>query len=79
MVDLGGGDINNKHTIKVPGLITDCKTYVSGTWKNYSFDELYSHTTETINGRIYYVYTMRDEAYVDGPVGGSRLKFTVNP
>ena len=79
MLDIGGGDIQNKHTIKVPGRISDCKTFVSGTWKDYSFDELYTHTTEQINGKNYYIYTMKDEAYVSGAVGGSRLKFTVNP
>ena len=79
MLDIGGGDIQNKHTIKVPGRISDCKTFVSGTWKDYAFDELYTHTTEQINGKNYYIYTMKDEAYVSGAVGGSRLKFTVNP
>lgn len=75
MLDIGGGDILNKHTIKVPGRISDCKTFVSGTWKDYAFDELYTYTTE----QNYYIYTMKDEAYVSGAVGGSRLKFTVNP
>ena len=79
MLDIGGGDIENKHTIKVPGIISNCKTFVSGTWKDYAFDELYTHTTEQINGKNYYIYTMKDEAYVSGAVGGSRLKFTVNP
>ena len=79
MLDIGGGDIQNKHTIKVPGRISNCKTFVSGTWKDYAFDELYTYTTEQINGKNYYIYTMKDEAYVDGAVGGSRLKFTVNP
>ena len=79
MLDIGGGDIQNKHTIKVPGRISDCKTFVSGTWKDYAFDELYTYTTEQIKGKNYYIYTMKDEAYVDGAVGGSRLKFTVNP
>ena len=79
MLDIGGGDIKDKHTIKVPGRISDCKTFVSGTWKDYSFDELYTYTTEQINGKNYYIYTMKDEAYVSGAVGGSRLKFTVNP
>ena len=79
MLDIGGGDIKDKHTIKVPGRISDCKTFVSGTWKDYAFDELYTHTTEQINGKNYYIYTMKDEAYVSGAVGGSRLKFTVNP
>lgn len=79
MLDIGGGDIKDKHTIKVPGEITNCKTFVSGTWKDYTFDELYTQTTEQINGKNYYIYTMKDEAYVDGAVGGSRLKFTVNP
>ena len=79
MLDIGGGDIQDKHTIKVPGRISDCKTFVSGTWKDYAFDELYTYTTEQINGKNYYIYTMSDEAYVDGAVGGSRLKFTVNP
>lgn len=79
MLDIGGGDIQNKHTIKVPGRISNCKTFVSGTWKDYAFDELYTHTTEQINGKNYYIYTMKDEAYVSGAVGGSRLKFTVNP
>lgn len=79
MLDIGGGDIQNKHTIKVPGRISDCKTFVSGTWKDYAFDELYTYTTEQINGKNYYIYTMKDEAYVSGAVGGSRLKFTVNP
>ena len=79
MLDIGGGDIENKHTIKVPGIISNCKTFVSGTWKDYAFDELYTYTTEQINGKNYYIYTMKDEAYVDGAVGGSRLKFTVNP
>ena len=78
MLDMGGGDIDNRQTIKVPGRITNCKTYVSGTWKDYAFDELYIQTFEMINGRNYYVYTMRNEAYTDGPVGGSRLKFKVN-
>ena len=75
MLDIGGGDIQDKHTIKVPGRISDCKTFVSGTWKDYAFDELYTYTTE----QNYYIYTMKDEAYVSGAVGGSRLKFTVNP
>ena len=79
MLDIGGGDIKNKHTIKVPGRISNCKTFVSGTWKDYAFDELYTYTTEQINGKNYYIYTMKDEAYVSGAVGGSRLKFTVNP
>ena len=79
MLDIGGGDIKDKHTIKVPGRISDCKTFVSGTWKDYAFDELYTYTTEQINGKNYYIYTMKDEAYVSGAVGGSRLKFTVNP
>lgn len=79
MLDIGGGDIQDKHTIKVPGEITNCKTFVSGTWKDYAFDELYTYTTEQINGKNYYIYTMKEEAYVDGAVGGSRLKFTVNP
>ena len=79
MLDIGGGDIQNKHTIKVPGRISDCKTFVSGTWKDYAFDELYTYTTEQINGKNYYIYTMKDEAYASGAVGGSRLKFTVNP
>lgn len=79
MLDIGGGDIQDKHTIKVPGRISDCKTFVSGTWKDYAFDELYTYTTEQINGKNYYIYTMKDEAYVSGAVGGSRLKFTVNP
>ena len=79
MLDIGGGDIQDKHTIKVPGRISNCKTFVSGTWKDYAFDELYTYTTEQINGKNYYIYTMSDEAYVDGAVGGSRLKFTVNP
>ncbi len=79
MLDIGGGDIQNKHTIKVPGRISNCKTFVSGTWKDYAFDELYTYTTEQINGKNYYIYTMIDKAYVDGAVGGSRLKFTVNP
>lgn len=79
MLDIGGGDIKDKHTIKVPGRISNCKTFVSGTWKDYAFDELYTYTTEQINGKNYYIYTMKDEAYVSGAVGGSRLKFTVNP
>lgn len=79
MLDIGGGDMQNKHTIKVPGRISNCKTFVSGTWKDYAFDELYTYTTEQINGKNYYIYTMKDEAYVSGAVGGSRLKFTVNP
>ena len=79
MLDIGGGDNQNKHTIKVPGRISDCKTFVSGTWKDYAFDELYTHTTEQINGKNYYIYTMKDEAYVSGAVGASPLKFTVNP
>lgn len=78
MLDMGGGDIDNRQTIKVPGRITNCKTYVSGTWKDYAFNELYIQTFEIINGRNYYVYTMRKEVYTDGPVGGSRLKFKVN-
>jgi hypothetical protein len=79
MLDIGGGDIQYKHTIKVPGEISNCKTFVSGTWKDYAFDELYTHTIEQINGKNYHIYTMIDEAYVGGAVGGSRLKFTVNP
>lgn len=79
MLDIGGGDIQNKHTIKVPGRISNCQTFVSGTWKDYAFDELYTYTTKQINGKNYYIYTMKKEAYVDGAVGGSRLKFTVNP
>lgn len=79
MLDIGGGDVKNRHTIKVPGKITECKTFVSGTWKDYSFDELYTYKTEEINGKNYYTYTMKEEAYIDGAVGGSRLKFTVNP
>ncbi len=79
MLDIGCGDIQDKHTIKVPGRISNCKTFVSGTWKDYAFDELYTYTTEQINGKSYYIYTMKNEAYVDGAVGGSRLKFTVNP
>ncbi len=79
MLDIGGGDIQNKHTIKVPGRISNCQTFVSGTWKDYAFDELYTYTTEQINGKNYYIYTMKDEAYASGAVGGSRLKFTVNP
>lgn len=79
MLDIGGGDIQNKHTIKVPGRISNCQTFVSGTWKDYAFDELYTYTTKQINGKNYYIYTMKDEAYASGAVGGSRLKFTVNP
>jgi hypothetical protein len=79
MLDIGGGDIQDKQTIKVPGKISNCKTFVSGTWKDYAFDELYTYTIEQINGKNYYIYTMKDEAYVGGAVGGSRLKFTVNP
>ena len=79
MLDMGAGDAEHPQTIKVPGRISDCKTFVSGTWKDYAFDELYTHTTEQKNGKNYYIYTMRDEAYVDGAVGGSRLKFTVTP
>lgn len=79
MLDIGGGDAEHPQTIKVPGRISDCKTFVSGTWKDYAFDELYTYTTEQINGKNYYIYTMKDEAYVSGAVGGSRLKFTVNP
>ena len=79
MLDMGAGDAEHPQTIKVPGRISDCKTFVSGTWKDYAFDELYTCTKEQINGKNYYIYTMRDEAYVDGAVGGSRLKFTVNP
>ena len=79
MLDIGGGDAEHPQTIKVPGRISDCKTFVSGTWKDYAFDELYTYTTEQKNGKNYYIYTMKDEAYVDGAVGGSRLKFTVNP
>ena len=79
MLDMGAGDAEHPQTIKVPGRISNCKTFVSGTWKDYAFDELYTYTTEQIKGKNYYIYTMKDEAYVDGAVGGSRLKFTVNP
>ena len=76
MLDMGAGDAEHPQTIKVPGRISNCKTFVSGTWKDYAFDELYKGTP---NGKNYYIYTMKEEAYVDGAVGGSRLKFTVNP
>lgn len=79
MLDIGGGDAEHPQTIKVPGRISNCKTFVSGTWKDYAFDELYTYIEEQINGKNYYIYTMKEEAYVDGAVGGSRLKFTVNP
>ncbi len=79
MLDMGAGDAEHPQTIKVPGRISNCKTFVSGTWKDYAFDELYTYIEEQINGKNYYIYTMKEEAYVDGAVGGSRLKFTVNP
>ena len=79
MLDMGAGDAEHPQTIKVPGRISNCKTFVSGTWKDYAFDKLYTYIEEQINGKNYYIYTMKDEAYVDGAVGGSRLKFTVNP
>lgn len=79
MLDMGAGDIEHKQTIKVPGRISECKTFVSGTWKDYAFDELYTHTIEQINGKNYFIYTMKNDAYTDGSVGGSRLKFKVNP
>ncbi len=75
MLDMGAGDAEHPQTIKVPGRISNCKTFVSGTWKDYAFDELYTYIEE----QNYYIYTMKEEAYVDGAVGGSRLKFTVNP
>ena len=79
MLDMGAGDAEHPQTIKVPGRISNCKTFVSGTWKDYAFDELYTYIEEQIKGKNYYIYTMKEEAYVDGAVGGSRLKFTVNP
>lgn len=79
MLDMGAGDEEHPQTIKVPGRISNCKTFVSGTWKDYAFDELYTYIEEQIKGKNYYIYTMKEEAYVDGAVGGSRLKFTVNP
>ena len=84
IVDLGGGDIENKHTIKVPGTIVSdsVKVFKEGTWKNYAWDEWYEDTgvDNTIHsGKSYHVYKMKDSAYVDGAVGGTRLKFTVRP
>lgn len=80
MLDISGGDIDHKHTIKVPGTITNVKVYTQGTWKDYAFTEWYEDTgLETINGKSYHVYKMKDSAYTDGAVGGTRLKFTVNP
>lgn len=84
MLDLGGGDIENKHTIKVPGTIVSdsVKVFKEGTWKNYAWDEWYEDTgvDNTIHsGKSYHVYKMKDSAYVDGAVGGTRLKFTVRP
>lgn len=80
MLDISNGDINHRHTIKVPGTISNVKVYTQGTWKDYAFDEWYEQVNpETINYRIYHVYKMKESAYTDGAVGGTRLKFTVTP
>ena len=80
MVDLGDGNINNKHTIKVPGNITNVKVFKEGMWKEYAFSEWYDHTISSTqeNGIYYHIYTMKDSAYANGSVGGTRLKFTVS-
>lgn len=80
MVDLGSGDRNSPQTIKVPGTISDCKTYLNGTWVDYAFTEIYSDpVTERLDNTTFFVYRMRPEMYNDGPVGGTRLRFKVNP
>lgn len=80
MLDMGAGDAEHPQIIKVPGTISDTKVSVNGNWVDYSLSSLYgTPTTETINGRTYFVYTVKSEVYTDGAVGGSRLKFTVNP
>lgn len=80
MLDMGAGDAEHPQTIKVPGTISDTKVSVNGNWVDYSLSSLYgTPTTETINGRTYFVYTVKSEVYTDGAVGGSRLKFTVTP
>lgn len=80
MLDMGAGDAEHPQTIKVPGTISNAKVSVNGTWVDYSLSSLYgTPTTETINGRTYFVYTVKSEVYTDGAVGGSRLKFKVTP
>lgn len=80
MLDMGAGDAEHPQTIKVPGRITEAKVFINGVWMNYSLSEVYkSPTTETINNKTYYVYVMKDEAYTDGSVGGSRLNIKVTP
>lgn len=81
MLDISGGDITHKQTIKVPGVIENVKVLVQGNWQNYNFSDLYDHNgTEIRNGKTYHIYTMKDIAYPDGgSFGGSRLKFDVRP
>lgn len=80
MLDVSAGDAEHPQTIKVPGRITEAKISINGVWMNYSLSEVYkAPTTETINNKTYYVYVMKDEAYTDGSVGGSRLKIKVTP
>ena len=80
MLDMGTGYAEHPQTIKVPGIISDAKVSVNGTWVDYSLSSLYgTPTTEIINGRTYFVYTVKSEVYTDGAVGGSRLKFKVTP
>ena len=80
MLDMGAGDAEHPQIIKVPGTISDTKVSVNGNWVDYSLSSLYgTPTTETINGRTYFVYTVKSEVYTDGAVGGSRLKFKVTP
>lgn len=78
MLDMSAGDSANPQKIEVPNEIIDCMTFAEGEWKPYSFGDWYNHTTgRTEDGRTYHLYTMKPEAYVDGSVGGTRLKFTV--
>lgn len=80
MLDVCGGNINKRQTIKVPGTVSECKTYLNGTWVNYAFDDWYGEEgPETINGKSYNVYKMKPEAFASGPVGGTRLKFKIIP
>lgn len=80
MLDMGAGDADHPQTMKLPGRITEAKVSVNGVWVNYSLSEVYkAPTTEIINGKTYYVYVMKDEAYADGSVGGSRLKIKITP
>lgn len=81
-VDICGGNKEHPQVIKVPGNISNCKTYVQGNWVDYSFNDEWDVDTEEItnkNGvkKIYKVYTYKQGHFVDGSASGFKLKFDV--